>query len=87
MRRKIYKYPFNITTPILLEMPAHAEIVLVSAQGSQPCLWAIVDPDAPTETRQFRVYGAGHALMDDGREKHLGSFLCGVFVWHVFEVQ
>ena len=59
-------------------------------QRETPCLWALVNPDAPMETRTFRVVGTGHDIPPDGADYlwyHVGTFQMhgGYFVGHLFE--
>lgn len=84
--KRIFKYPVNIVDFIEIEMPKGAEILSFQTQYEQPCIWAIVDPEAETEMRKFRVCGTGHEL-----SAHLGKFIGttqvsgGRLVWHLFE--
>lgn len=93
--RRVYKYGFPIADRVRLSMPRGAEIVHVAAQGhpafspngEAAFVWALVDPEAITEERRFRLAGTGHDLPDEGLE-HVGSFLMqeGLLVFHLFEV-
>ena len=83
----IWKFPLDAEDVIELDMPEGAEALHVSTQYGNPCLWARVDPKAPTEKRRFRFAGTGHPLTDDvGR--HIGSWLMqgGALVFHLFEM-
>lgn len=68
-------------------MPAEAQPLCVQSQRDQPCLWALVDPLAPTAIRRFVTYGTGHSLYESDRIRYIGT--CqqggGALVWHVFE--
>ncbi len=50
------------------------------------CIWAQVDTAANLELRQFYIVGTGHAVPESISEKwqHVGSFVDGAYVWHVF---
>ena len=85
MSKTIWKFrlsPFRSD----VEMPSGASILDVREQGDDVCLWALVDPSEPIETRKFSVYGTGHTLPPNAGTyvgtAHLGA---GVFVFHVFE--
>jgi hypothetical protein len=78
--KTIYKY---IITRNPIEMPQNAVVVHCAKQDSYHCLWAIVDTDNPVEQRQFDIIGTGWVLEDDMR--HTGTFIDGVYVWHVIE--
>lgn len=87
MSRSVWKY---ILTPAEMRhyMPAGAEILHVHEQNGDICLWALVDPDAAKEQRNFVVLGTGH--LDDRNFSHaeyIGSshLRDGLFVFHVFE--
>lgn len=96
---KIFKYPIYIVGPLetpntrpdvfKIEMPKGAGIISVGMDPASGCpaIWAIVDPDAPMEWRNFRVAGTGHDLRDDHiHGRFLGTAFCGALVWHIFEV-
>lgn len=65
-------------------MPTGAAIVFVAAQDNYVCLWAIVDPEMPTESRTFKIIGTGHEF-DDYACDYYGSVIMELFVWHVVE--
>lgn len=57
-----------------LDMPEGAEILNFAVHNNVPCIWALVDPTAHTEIRQFKVVGTGadihpRALRKDGLVK------------------
>jgi DNA-directed RNA polymerase subunit RPC12/RpoP len=84
--RKIFKYPLAIDDEIEISMPEGSEILAVHTQMERPCIWAIVDPDAPLITRRLCIRGTGHTFK--GNEgKYIGT--CQVdnefLVFHVFE--
>lgn len=61
----IYKYA--ISPDAVLAMPQGARILSVAAQRGQPHIWALVDPQAPTETRRFRTVATGEQFCPDER--------------------
>ena len=84
----IFKYPFEVTDLISIEMPKGAHALTVQTQGEIPCIWAIVDPEAPPEIRQFHCYGTGHPInIDISKTRYVGTFqlLGGRFIGHLFE--
>jgi hypothetical protein len=81
--RTIWKFPFEIADDIPLELPVGAEVVHVDTQGGQPCIWALVDPEAPKEKQHFRIHGTGHPI-DDPEFQYVASFQQSRFVWHLF---
>lgn len=86
----IYKYPLPINSTTHISMPAGAIVRHIGCDpAGEPCLWAEVDTDHPMENRIFHVMGTGHPCPEfayDGhpRDRFFGSFVQGVFVWHVF---
>ena len=70
-----------------IELPSGAEILTCQFQRGNLCLWALVNPDAPLETRIIRVYGTGHPVKADIVQRYIGTVQdrAGYLVWHVFE--
>lgn len=91
MQKTVLKYILQPTTTI--KMPAGAKILKIEAQDNEPCLWVLVNPEAPKVKRHFSFYGTGTPIPDIEMD-YLGSFqtLQGreyqqkVWVSHVFEV-
>ncbi len=84
---KIFKYVLG-NDQMTLTMPCHAQIRHVGCDPSSgfPCLWTQVSDTAVTETRRFEWFGTGHNLSDEALfGEFLGTAICGLFVWHVFE--
>jgi hypothetical protein len=71
-------------------MPAGAQTLSVGAEpGTHPCVYALVDVDAPFETRRFLVLPPWTPLI--GHDVHaalcVGSFMWGGLRYHVFDQQ
>lgn len=83
--RTIWKYPVVIVdSPQVVDMPAGSEIVHFAQQDDGSlCFWALVNPTAATRKRTFYVHGKGHSVSQ--YENHVGTAICGYFVWHLFE--
>ena len=88
--KAIWKFPIPVTDDIFeLLMPKNAELLHVGMTESMAeiWLWALVDPDADKEPRQFKIYGTGHPI----RPNH-GTYVGTAYesgkplVWHLFEV-
>ena len=88
---KVFKYELPIDDVVQIEMPIKAIILDVDFQGKGLYLWAVVDPDAITEKRTFRIAGTGHPL-------EVGAYTLDYFyyiktvmidglVFHVFEIK
>lgn len=86
MNRVIYKYP--IAPDASIPMPQGARILSVAVQRNQPCIWALVDPQAPTEMRRFRTVATGMQFCPD-ELTFIGTFhgVEGWMVFHLFEVK
>ena len=84
--KTIHKYPAFILDEFRLQLPRDAQILTVQMQHGDPYIWAKVDPSASKETRNFRLYGTGHPMDEDGQ--YVGTFQTkdGKFVFHLFEV-
>jgi hypothetical protein len=85
--KTIYKYTIN-TNGSEVDMPEGAKILTVREQNNEICLWACVDTDKPLEPRHFEVYGTGHMLPKDMRDrKYIGTAFVynDTIVFHVFE--
>jgi hypothetical protein len=83
---KIWKYEFKGGS-MMWEMPRSAEILAVQYQREVLCLWARVDPNKPTESRWFQVYGTGHEIESGPALRYVGTVQQNsLLVWHVFEV-
>lgn len=80
---KIWKFPFEITDDVVIEMPEMPLPLSVQVQDGKPTIWAIVNPEAPKVKKRFFVYGTGHPINDEGKA-YLGTIQHQGFVWHVF---
>lgn len=82
--RVVFKY--QLTDDVTrIEMPQRSRVIHVAQQhaGTFPTLW-IEHFDSPeTVLRKYVIHGTG-AEFEDG--VHVGSAMCGPFVWHVFEI-
>lgn len=83
---KIYKYTLPLLAKTTLRMPAMSEILDVQLQGGTLAIWAIVNPLANVEQRQFEIYGTGSDLPEDYKYlMYIATVQDGAFVWHIFE--
>ena len=83
---KVFKYLVRAVDRVTLEMPKGAKLLSFQCQNDQLCLWALVDPKAPTETRSFRVVGTGHPIEEPGEFVGTAQMRGGLLVWHLFEI-
>ncbi len=87
--RVIYKYQMPVLEEFEMTLPQNAEIIRVQDMDGYFWMWAVVNTDAPTETRKFRAFKTG-AKIPDGLELRYVGF-CAVFVQmelglYIFEV-
>lgn len=87
MTKIIYKYALERTDRAVVAMPEGAEILTAQLRHNQICLWALVNPERPTEDRIVEIHGTGNPIQCDmGIErKYIGTVQEGRFAWHVFE--
>ena len=87
MNQSIWKFPTPIVDEFSLDMPEGAEILDVERQDVDPCIWALVNTDAPLKPRRFAWYGTGHRASGIAKADHIGTVLLhgGRLVFHLFE--
>ena len=89
MEKTIWKYELEITDNQNILMPISAEILTVQMQDGTPCLWALVNPKAETESRFLEIFGTGHPVSCDlgSARKYISTLQMsnGELVFHVFE--
>jgi len=71
-------------------MPVGAQILAFRNQRGEPCIWAMVDPEAKMESRLFRMVGTGHKEVE-ANFHYIGTELFDLFdndslAMHLFEV-
>ena len=86
--KRIYKYGTEIEKHFTIDMPKGAEILSAKLQNGKPFMWALVDNDAPLETRKFRLAGTGH-IINNKNLKFIDTLMMhgGTLVLHLFEVE
>ena len=85
----VYKYPIILDNKIEINMPEGAKILTCQSQFGKPQLWALVNPDFPTEKRTFRMAGTGHPISDSEESlQYIGTFQMenGALIFHLFEI-
>lgn len=87
MTKKIFKYPLETTGVQTIDMPEGAEILTVQTQREVPCLWTLIDPNAPPLKRTIEIFGTGHEVTD-GSRRYIGTYQLynGKLVFHCFEL-
>lgn len=86
--KTIYKYavPFITDTPTEVRMPEGAEILDLQIQNRVPTIWALVEPENPTEIRRFNIVGTGWPTPDDCGD-YIATAQDDPYVWHFFEIR
>lgn len=90
MMEKIFKYPIEVTDEQIVLLPTGAKILTIQNQGDIPCLWALVNPTAPTDMAiTIRIYGTGHDVTDSDSLEYISTFqmMGGSLVFHSFIVK
>lgn len=83
--KTIHKYRIEISCNQEIELPAEYEVIHVGLDPfGIPSIWAIVDPFRVKIWKTVRVFGTGHEIPESVENRHIGSFVQGPYVWHVF---
>jgi len=89
MLHKIYKYPISEELPCVvnINLPKGARILHWGRDpGGMPCIWAVVDIDAPPKSIAVVIVGTGFGLPHESAE-FIGTIHDGPFMWHGFVVR
>lgn len=84
----IYKYELKLKDNQTIELPGRAKILTVQVQyHTNIVLWALVNPELPTEKRSIRIIGTGHKINNNESLKYISTIQMegGSLVWHIFE--
>lgn len=87
MSKAIWKFPLKTDDVQQIEMPEGAQILCVQMQGGNPCIWAMVDPEAEKTKRTFEIFGPGHPVPEATR-MYIGTYQLynGSLVFHLFQL-
>ncbi len=88
--QNVFKYTIPVEDYFSLDLPKGAKILTVQEQHGEAQVWALVNPDNPTETRNFRLAGTGHPIEENPDTlDYIGTFQLagGSFIGHVFEIK
>ncbi len=85
---KIWKWTLQLIDLQTIKMPIGAKMLTVQIQYGNPQLWALCDPEEPTEGRHIAIYGTGNPVPDIVGQQYIATFqLCnGELIFHVFEI-
>jgi hypothetical protein len=91
--RRIFKYPVEVVSRQIIQMPTGAQVLSVGRQGPMPFLWASVDDTQPLEPRVFRLVTTGEVFNEE-RLLYVGHIQLGGekptegwFEAHFYEVE
>lgn len=88
MNYRIWKYILQITDKQPVLMPNGSEILSVSEQDGNLCIWAMGDVSKEKDERWIEIIGTGNPIYCDMGvdRKFVGTAVMGSgLVWHVFE--
>lgn len=84
--KSVWKYVLD-RSPLVFDIPYGAKVVSVEVQRDIPCIWFLVDTDAPVVQRTFVEKTTGVKIPDNYR--HIGTYhqesKLGLYVGHIFE--
>jgi hypothetical protein len=87
--KRIYRYQLPVVDAPVLRLPLGAEVLSVGPPrdgGGDLDVWALVNTEAVSIRREFRVVGTGNPLPDDlGRFVGTVPLYDGALIFHVFE--
>jgi hypothetical protein len=85
--KTIWKFPLDLSHRQDIRLPMGAQILTLQLQGLQPCIWALVDPEAVLERRHIFVFETGKQVPDHDGLQYMGTLQLfhGLRVFHVFE--
>lgn len=80
--RVIYKYPF--TSGSVLAPDGIVRLIADQHGTGLPTIWIEHRTCAPVDTVYF-IMPTGQEFSDNITDVHIGSAVCGPYVWHVFK--
>ena len=86
--KTIWKFELTPNRLQSIPLPLGAQLLTVrTKEDNTPLLWALVDPDMPTEERYLGIYTTNTAIPDDPGA-YIGTFLIyeGSLEFHLFEM-
>jgi len=83
MHKTIWKFPLNVMPSQWITVPSDSKALSIDVQSGVPCLWMLLDPNAPTTARKIHCFGTGQDV-DAAHDQFIGTVLVGPYVWHYF---
>lgn len=82
--KTIHKYPLSVTQFQEIAVPFGGIPIHAGLDPSEnPCIWCEVETDNLPEPLPVFLLGTGHERPERARQ-HVGSYVQGPFVWHVY---
>lgn len=78
--KAIHKYPVGMAEHAKVQMRKGAHIIRVDGIDGFLYIWAVVNPDAPMEVREFDLFKTGAEMPNDILETHVYHGCGGIFV-------
>lgn len=88
--QNVFKYTIPVEDYFSLDLPEGAKILTVQEQHGGAQIWVLVNPNNPSEPRNFRLAGTGHSIKESlGTLDYIGTFQLadGSFIGHLFEIE
>jgi hypothetical protein len=80
--KKVFKYLVQPHDIIEVMLPENADPLHFDMQGSNLCLWALVNPEEPEMLFRFRMAGTGHPIETCGA--YINTMKVNGLVFHFF---
>lgn len=83
----IYKYPLEIQSTQIIQMPKQQIILDVAFQNMKLMLWAMINPENKPEDVVIKIIGTGHEFQNNYGMWHIKTVQdnLNALVWHIFE--
>mgnify|MGYP001576669000 CR=1 FL=1 len=83
--RTIWKFEIPVEDHFEVQIPMASQVLTVDVQHGQPCIWALVNPDAERIAYKFVLRGTGHPIEED-LGPYIGTFQLagGGLIFHLF---
>ena len=87
-QKTIYKYPLEIKDEQTVMLPQGAQILSVANIRGQICLYALVNPESPSEIHRIAMFGTGGPFWATSLVKFIGTvgYHNESLVFHIFEL-
>jgi len=83
---QMWKYSLELCERQTIEVQKGANILSCQLQESKICVWGIVNPEAPTESRDFYIVATGVPITLKETARFVGTVQIAEAVLHVFEL-